>query len=158
MGLVEELEQMANDWMNNWNASKTKIVQKLSEPDRQIKWKKNVLSPNAVQKRRKNLIEAIEAGLIEQGLEQVDPAQWAADTIQGVESTNVDTEDAEKWAKKVAPYMAVILQKKAEFDEKQLSGKEAMDWWYNNVSKKLHNMKLSKKAKEFIRQVEIKPM
>jgi len=149
MNFEELLGQMANEWMKDWNEAKGKIVRKLRKPYYQLKWKREVLSPKAVKERRENLIKAIKAGLIEEGLEKVDPSEWASDVIKGIENTEVTEDDAEKWMENVAPYMKVILEKKQEFDQLGLTGKQAMDWWYENVSKKLKNMKYSKREEKY---------
>ena len=149
MNFEELLDQMASEWAKDWNEAKGKIVRKLSKPYYQLKWKREVLSPKAVKERRENLIKAIEAGLIEEGLEKVDPSEWASDVIKGIETTEVTEDDAEKWMENVAPYMKVILEKKQEFDQLGLTGKQAMDWWYENVSKKLKNMKYSKREEKY---------
>ncbi len=151
--LAQLISELAEDWMNDWNESKDKIARKLSKPYYQRKWKRETLSPSTVKKRRERLIEAINAGLIEAGLAEVDPAEWATEVVKGVENTTVDESDAQKWAKNASPYLAVILSKKDEFDKLNLSGKEAMVWWYDNVSKKLHEMKLKKGKKEIIEVV-----
>jgi len=149
MNFEQVLDQMASEWAEEWNKSKGKITKKLSKPYYQVKWKKRVLSPKAVKERRENLIKAIEAGLIEEGLEKVDPSEWASEVIKGVEVTEVGAEEAEKWKEDVAPYMRVILEKKQEFDQLGLTGKQAMDWWYENVSKKLKEMKYSKREERY---------
>lgn len=143
------IQELAREWMENWNRDKVKIAQKLSKADYQIKWKKNTLSPKAVKARRENLIKAVEAGLIEEGLAEVDPAEWAEKVIKGVETTEVTMEDAERWATNVAPYLAVVEQGKRELERLGLTGKQAMDWWYENVSKKLKQMKYQKRELEY---------
>ncbi|HHC19523.1 MAG TPA: hypothetical protein ENK81_03890 [Euryarchaeota archaeon] len=145
--LDQLLEEMAEDWAASWENSKGKIVKKLREPKRQTKWKKRTLSPNAVKKRRERLIEAVNAGLIEAGLAEVDPAEWAAETISGVQDKTITDAEKEEWKKDVKEYMKVILEAKERFDELELEGEDAVLWWYRNVSKKLKDMKLAKGKK-----------
>ena len=136
--------------------AKDDIVETLSDPAVQNDWKKEVLSPETIKERREKLIEAINAGLIEAGLAEVDPAEWAAKTIKGIEDTELTELDEDEWERNFAPYAPIIEQGKAKLKELGKTGRDALIWWYDNVSKKLHEKKLARgKAYARGRKVEI---
>jgi len=135
--------------------AKDDIVEALSDPETQNEWKREVLSPRTVRLRRERLLEAINNGLIEAGLAEVDPAEWAAETISGVQEKTITDVEENKWADRFAPYADVIERGKAELERLGKTGRDALLWWYDNVSKKLHEMKLKKGKAYAGRKVEI---
>ena len=145
-----DLAKLKKKWSKRWMEAKDDMIEELSKPDIQNEWKRAVLSPTAIKKRRERLIEAIENGLIEAGLEEVDPAVWASRTIEGIESKTITEDEEDEWERDFAPYARVIEEGKAQFERLGLTGKDALVWWYENVSKKLHEMKLEK-GKEFVK-------
>ena len=145
--------KIAEKWAKRWEEAKDDIVEAISDPEVQNKWKKNVLSPRAVKLRHERLKEAIENGLIEAGLEKVKPEYWASETARGIRNKTISEEEKEKYEENAKPYLEFIAKKKEEFDKLRLSGKAALDWWYENVSKKLHEMKVEK-AKEVLAKIK----
>lgn len=149
------LSKLKKKWSKRWMDAKDDIVETLSDPEVQNEWKREVLSPTTIKKRRERLLEAINAGLIEAGLAEVDPAEWASQTIEGVQSKTITEIEEDEWEKNFAPYASVIKQGKAQLERLGKTGRDALLWWYDNVSKKLHNMKLEK-GKRFVgRKAEI---
>jgi len=154
--LRELLAEEADKWGREWEEEKESMIEELSKPETQNKWKKRVTDPKVAEKRKRRLKEAIDAGLIEKGLEEVDPADWGTQVVSGIRDKTITDVDKKKWAKNFAPYRLVIANAKEEFERLGLEGKAALDWWYENVSEKLHNMKLGKVPKPVkVEEVEI---
>lgn len=135
---------LGDDWAKFWEASKEKAISKLSEADRQIKWKRKVTAPSTSKKRNENLQRAITAGLIDKGLAQVDPAEWASQTIAGLSAKTITETEKSKFEMNAKPFIDFVQSKSKELAEKGLTGKQALDWWYANVVEELKKMKVRK--------------
>ena len=149
------LERAKKKWMRKWNDAKEDIVDALRDPEIQSKWKRETLKPETIQERREKLIEAINAGLIEAGLAEVDPAEWASETIEGIQNTTVDEKDADEWERNFSDYAPIIEEGKRELERRGLKGLAAGHWWLDHVCKKLHEKKLEKGRRFRGRRVEI---
>lgn len=128
-------------WAKYWMLAKEKAIDELSRAETQTRWKAKATHPNVVKKRNENLKKAIEAGRIEAGLSQVDPAEWGAQTAAGIKDKTITSHEKARFEKNAEPYITFVQKKSQELLETGLTGKEAWDWWWKNVIEKLKEMK-----------------
>ena len=146
-----DISKIAEKWARRWEDAKEDIVDALRDANVQNKWKSNVLSKRAIKLRRERLKEAIDNGLIEAGLAEVDPADWAKQVTEGIENKKITDVEKKKFEERVKPYLEIIEEGKKRLEDLGYTGKQALVWWYENVSEKLKEKK-EQLAKERLKQ------
>ena len=140
------VDELVSAWATGAYQRKGHAAKQLERKGGGKKWKKEVLSPKAVKERKERLIAAIEAGLIEKGLQDVDEAEWENLTKSGLQKAGREDyiKGAKKFAKKALSYVAIVHAAKRRLEELGITGLDAARWWNNLVNKVLELVKLGK--------------
>ena len=138
--MSEDIEYLKRIWKKRWEESKEKIREKADEMARN--WTE--ITPHKEEAWKTGISRAAEKHLWSKGVSNVSSEEWKTATLQGWESKTLTDYEAEKFAGRAAPYIAVVREAKREF--KKINFKdpiEAGKWWLENVSKLLREARRS---------------
>lgn len=149
MSVTVDMKKIARKWKAKWEAARAWTAEAVLEAG--DTWKKNALSPKAIQRHREETLKSLNEGRRERGLEKVSPQTWANLTASGIRNTTLTAEDMDKMASGAGPYISLIKEARALFQEIPFSdGIEAGKAWLEYVAKPL---KKAKRNPDLIDQV-----